>query len=77
MSWSVSINLTAVMSTLSCIKKKGIREMNNNDNCQLCRTRIAIIKKLQVKNLELKKRLERAIETIKRHNKKKGGNTIE
>ena len=51
--------------------------MSNNDNCSLCRTRIAIIKKLQVKNLELKKRLERAIETIKRHNKKKGGNTIE
>ena len=51
--------------------------MNNNNNCQLCQTRTAIIKKLQVKNLELKKRLERAIETIKRHNKKSGGKTIE
>ena len=49
----------------------------NNNSCQLCQTRIAIIKKLQVKNLELKKRLQRAVETIRRHNKKSGGNTIE
>ena len=52
--------------------------MNNNDTCQLCNTRIAIIKRLQVKNMELKKRLQRAIETIRRHNdKKKGVDNIE
>ena len=51
--------------------------MENNNNCQLCQTRIAIIKRLQTENLELKKRLKRAIETIKRHNEKSGGETIE
>ena len=49
----------------------------NNNNCQLCQTRITIIKRLQTEKIEIQKRLKRAIETIKRHNEKSGGETIE